>query len=89
MRQNKITIFSVTDTDGRCAQLIPQSDWTQFQSGLYRCTFKLSTYYKQHFQPVSEFYPFAQIVFRVHNPDEHFHIPLLLSPFGYTTYRGS
>ena len=40
-------------------------------------------------QKIETFYPYAEVVFEIKDPSQHFHIPLLLSPFGYTTYRGS
>lgn len=70
-----------TDADGRvklAASLAP---------GTYRVTFTTSTYLTAQGNPV--FYPYVQVVFRIDSPDQHFHIPLLLSPFGYSTYRGS
>ena len=40
-------------------------------------------------QQVDTFYPFVEVVFTVEQETEHFHVPLLLNPFGYSTYRGS
>ena len=53
--------------------------------GTYRLTFDIGAY---HREPVS-FFPEVKITFNVRDPDEHYHLPLLLSPFGYSTYRGS
>ncbi len=56
------------------------------EPGVYRVTFETAAYFEAKGQ--SSFYPYAAIVFTV-RAAEHHHIPLLLSPFGYTTYRGS
>jgi 5-hydroxyisourate hydrolase len=74
---------SITDKNGRCNQLLNQS----IEPGRYRITFDTNTYYKEKGEKC--FYPFIQVVFDIKNTNEHYHIPLLLSPFGYTTYRGS
>jgi 5-hydroxyisourate hydrolase len=63
-----------TDEDGRIGDL-------QVSAGVYRLVFDTSDY--------STFYPEVVVVFRVSGADEHYHVPLLLSSFGYTTYRGS
>lgn len=57
------------------------------QAGTYRITFDTRTYFEAHQRPV--FYPYVEVAFVVERPEEHYHIPLLLSPFGYSTYRGS
>lgn len=68
-----------TDDDGRVADLLGGS---RLRTGIYRLTFNTAAYGNQ-------FYPEVSIVFRVADADQHHHIPLLLSEFGYTTYRGS
>jgi 5-hydroxyisourate hydrolase len=70
----------VTDADGRVQALMHPA--AILMEGRYRLTFDVESY-----QP--GFYPQVVIVFRVENPEEHYHVPLLLSKFGYTTYRGS
>ena len=55
-------------------------------SGRYRLTFDTGTYFRDRGEPA--FYPEVAVVFTV-AADEHHHVPLLLSPFGYSTYRGS
>lgn len=55
--------------------------------GVYRLTFHVREYFQLQEQPT--FYPEVSVVFEIHDPDQHFHVPLLLSPFGYSTYRGS
>lgn len=73
----------VTDQDGRITTLHP----AHLQEGQYRLTFHLEDYFKS--QNLSCFYPQAQVIFNLDCPNEHYHIPLLLNPYGYTTYRGS
>lgn len=74
-----------TDGDGRCAQLLP--DGSDLGSGLYRLVFDTNQYFER--QNVAGLYPVVEITFAVRPGESHFHIPLLLSPNGYTTYRGS
>lgn len=76
---------SRTDADGRCAQLLPEGD--PLRAGLYRLSFDTASYH--HAQNVEGLYPVVEITFQVREGEAHFHIPLLLSPHGYTTYRGS
>lgn len=75
----------ITNHDGRIPGWL--DDKPALLPGIYRIRFELDDYFRQLGQ--SAFYPFAEIVFRVENPAQHFHIPLLLSPFSYSTYRGS
>jgi 5-hydroxyisourate hydrolase len=74
----------VTDDDGRLRTL---SDPDGVAAGTYRLTFEIAKYFEALGQ--ESFYPFAQITFVVKDPAQHFHVPLLLQPFGFTTYRGS
>ena len=74
-----------TDQDGRCAQLPPGE--TAFPPGIYRLTFDTASYFAA--QKSEGFYPLVEVTFQVRDGESHFHIPLLLSPNGYTTYRGS
>ena len=75
----------VTNADGRITALLAEG--TLLQAGVYRLSFELESYFKT--LGIDAFYPSASIVFRVKNAAEHFHVPLLLSPFGFSTYRGS
>jgi len=86
----------ITDTDGRVADLLAGAGDGDGAgagaSGEYRLTFATADYHRDH--GVACFHPRVEVVFTVagvaaDNPDAHYHIPLLLSPFGYTTYRGS
>jgi 5-hydroxyisourate hydrolase len=74
-----------TDNDGRCQQLLPDSD--NLQPGHYRLTLDTGSYYAG--AAVAGLYPVVEITFEVRAGETHFHIPLLLSPNSYTTYRGS
>jgi len=74
-----------TDHDGRCAQLLPEGE--DLSAGVYRLSFDISTYYKA--QTIAVLYPVVEVTFHVRDGESNFHIPLLLSPNGYTTYRGS
>jgi 5-hydroxyisourate hydrolase len=74
----------VTNDDGRVSKPLVESDWG---AGVYRITFDTAAYFKA--QGVAAFYPVVKVVFEVTDPDSHHHVPLLLSPFGYSTYRGS
>jgi 5-hydroxyisourate hydrolase len=76
---------AVTDADGRCKHLLPETQ--PLQPGIYRILFDTSVYYEQ--QQLHGLYPCVDVVFEVTDPAQHYHIPLLLSANGYTTYRGS
>lgn len=75
----------VTDSDGRVKGLL--KDDFDLQAGIYRLEFVVSDYFES--QQVESFYPYVKIVFRVKDTSAHYHVPLLLNPFGYSTYRGS
>jgi 5-hydroxyisourate hydrolase len=74
-----------TNADGRCAQLLPENE--NLRAGLYRLVFDTASYHRA--QDIEGFYPVVEITFHVKEGDSAFHLPLLLSPFGYSTYRGS
>jgi 5-hydroxyisourate hydrolase len=76
---------SHTDQDGRCPQLLPEDD--AFSAGVYRLIFETGSYFAR--QNIATLYPVVEVTFRSQQGESHFHIPLLLSPNGYTTYRGS
>ena len=73
-----------TDENGRVTTLTDGS----LTPGTYRLTFDIGSFHREQGLSVS-FFPEVKITFNVRDPDEHFHLPLLLSPFGYSTYRGS
>ena len=73
-----------TDANGRLQTLLTPA---AFSAGRYRVTFETEPYFTA--AGVRTFYPQVTVIFDVRNAAEHFHVPLLLSPHGYTTYRGS
>lgn len=75
----------ITDADGRVGTLLPAD--TILAPGIYRLTFNTAAYFQG--QGLSGFYPYVPIVFEIKEPDQHYHVPLLLNPYGYATYRGS
>jgi len=78
LARDEQTLFDgATDADGR-ARLLDRAE-----PGTYRLTFHTGAYNPDGF------FPEATIVFRIDNAEQHYHVPLLLSPFGYATYRGS
>jgi 5-hydroxyisourate hydrolase len=74
-----------TDPDGRCSNLLP--DGEILHEALYRLTFDTGIYFAAC--GVQGLYPVVEITFRARSGESHLHIPLLLSPNAYTTYRGS
>lgn len=74
-----------TDQDGRCAELLPESE--DLSLGVYRLIFGTEKYFE--LQKLGTLYPVVEVAFRIREGESHFHIPLLLSPNGYTTYRGT
>ena len=73
-----------TDADGRMKELVPEGKLT---TGTYRITFDTAAYFTA--RGVEGFYPEASVVFTIRDAEAHYHVPLLLSAFGYSTYRGS
>jgi 5-hydroxyisourate hydrolase len=74
-------VTAVTNSDGRCPNLLP--DNFSLARGNYRLVFETGALFE------ACFYPNVTIEFRVNEPTAHYHVPLLISPYGYTTYRGS
>ncbi|KAH9913323.1 transthyretin [Epithele typhae] len=91
----RVLADGVTDFDGRCMQLYPEAapdqrreDLIKLEAGkLYKVVFRTRDYFASVGR--KSFYPWVEITFEVPNPQEHYHIPLLISPYSYTTYRGS
>lgn len=74
-----------TDGDGRLRTLL--TDETPLEGGTYRLVFDTGAYFGA--QGLHTFYPRVVVEFTVEAGQSHYHVPLLLSPFGYTTYRGT
>jgi 5-hydroxyisourate hydrolase len=74
-----------TDQDGRQRSLLPAG--AALAAGVYRLTFQTQPYFDR--AGVRTFYPHVSVVFEVLAGESHYHVPLLVSPFGYSTYRGS
>lgn len=73
-----------TDADGRIKDLLAQEK--KLEKGNYKLRFETQVFFDR--QGIQTFYPFIEIVFNIQS-SEHYHVPLLLNPFGYSTYRGS
>lgn len=74
-----------TDHDGRIKSLYPEDQ--DMQPGVYKVTFKTGDYFQS--QKLSSFFPEVPVLFTVTKTNEKLHIPLLLSQYGYSTYKGS
>jgi 5-hydroxyisourate hydrolase len=74
-----------TDNDGRLRNLYPGNDPPA--PGVYRLTFDTQRYFES--MDVDAFYPEVVVVFETSAGETHYHVPLLLSPFGFSTYRGT
>ncbi|WP_226391128.1 hydroxyisourate hydrolase [Penaeicola halotolerans] len=75
----------VTDQDGRIKDFL-KMDKGKEHLGIYKLTYYTKPYFEK--QDLSSFYPFIEVVFELKD-NEHYHVPITLSPFGYSTYRGS
>jgi len=73
-----------TDADGRCKTLLGERP---LEAATYKIHFDTAAYYAA--QNLTGLYPFVEIAFTITDPAQHYHIPLLLTANGYTTYRGS
>lgn len=74
-----------TNGDGRVSDFIGSDE--VLPGGVYKLTFYLSDYYTRH--NLKSFYPYVDVVFEIDSSGQHYHVPLLLNPYGYSTYRGS
>ncbi len=74
---------AVTNDDGRVPELGP----AEIEAGTFRLTFDTASYFEATSQPT--FFPEVALTFRVEDPSQHYHVPVLLSPFALSTYRGS
>jgi len=74
-----------TDDDGRVRDLLAAGH--RLEAGVYGLMFKTADYFSA--RGTASFYPEVHVTFEIRDPEQHYHVPLLLSPFGYSTYRGS
>jgi 5-hydroxyisourate hydrolase len=81
----KVLGRTATNADGRIGAFFPATPISS--PGAYRLRFDVAPYFRA--QAAESFYSEITITFNVDDPAEHYHVPLLLSPCGYTTYRGS
>ncbi|MDH1914698.1 hydroxyisourate hydrolase [Acinetobacter junii] len=75
----------LTGENGRITALYPENK--AFEKGVYKVTFKTEAWFNQ--QKQQTFFPEVPVIFKVDGTVKHYHIPLLLSPYGYSTYRGN
>jgi 5-hydroxyisourate hydrolase len=80
----KEIVRGITNHDGRITDWLPSAE--VLPAGQYKLKFETGDYFKQSM--ISSFYPFVEVVFSI-TDTSHYHVPLLLNPFGYSTYRGS
>lgn len=74
----------MTNKDGRITDLLAKD--VIIPAGIYKLRFETKLYFES--RDIISFYPFIEVVFYI-NDSEHYHVPLLLNPFGYSTYRGT
>ncbi len=74
-----------TNADGRLRDLLPED--APVAPGTYRLRFETAVYFRT--RGMESFYPHVEITFQVKDGTQHYHVPLLIAPHGYTTYRGS
>jgi 5-hydroxyisourate hydrolase len=80
----KEIVRGITNHDGRINDWLPKDEL--LPHGQYKLKFETGDYYKQLM--ITSFHPFVEVVFSI-TDSSHYHVPLLLNPFGYSTYRGS
>lgn len=84
-QERKLLAQGKTNSDGRMPELATQVP--KIDPGQYCMKFEVADYFDK--QGKKAFYPFVEVMFEISAADEHYHIPLLLSPFAFSTYRGS
>lgn len=80
----KEIVRGITNQDGRITDWLSKD--TLLPAGQYKLKFETGDYFKQFM--ITSFYPFVEVIFYI-SDSSHYHVPLLLNPFGYSTYRGS
>lgn len=73
----------VTDANGRISDFLSSE---RSNNGIYKLTYLTADYFKS--QNIESFYPFIEVVFQI-NDGKHYHVPITLSAYGYSTYRGN
>lgn len=81
----KLLNTGLTNKQGRIPALYPENK--PLEKGIYRVTFETGKWFKQN--KSETFFPEVPVIFTVDGSVPHYHIPLLLSPYGYSTYRGN
>lgn len=87
MNQDGTWIFvdqKTTDENGRVKDFLEEG--TNDSNGIYRLTYHVKPYFER--KGIETFYPFIEVAFEI-SGDKHYHVPITLSPFGYSTYRGN
>ena len=79
-----IVARGITNKEGRITNLLSEGEELPF--GIYKLSFDTVHYFNT--LDIEVFYPTVEVIFNIHTI-EHYHIPLLISPYGYSTYRGS
>lgn len=74
----------MTNQDGRIGNIISGEE---FAPATYKLYFDTKSYFIGKGEKT--FYPFIEVVFEIEKPEEHYHVPILLNAYGYSTYRGS
>lgn len=83
---NRVQVGSgVTDADGRLKNLVPNAPGPN--AGVFELTFETGPYFMG--RDIKSFHPRITVTVEITDATQHYHVPLLVSPFGYTTYRGS
>ncbi len=82
--KNELLAKGITNDDGRIGDLLPADQL--LEKGIYRLIFETASYFSE--QNIKAFYPRVTIEFEI-TDNSHYHVPLLLNPYGYSTYRGS
>ena len=86
MKNSKTWVYvdeKKTDINGRIPDFLKRG---KDNTGIYRLTLMVADYFKA--KETSSFYPFIEVVFQIED-ENHYHVPITLSPFGYSTYRGN
>ncbi len=81
----KLVNTATTDNNGRISNFLPNAGNANHE-GIYKLIFETTPYFRN--QGVKSFYPYVEVNFSIED-NNHYHVPITLSPYGYSTYRGS